>query len=91
MQSGEITNFPSFRTQKEQEDTKAQYDELIKQAGDNKELVTQLQDAKNAKLKEGQDKYNQETLDAAKKLAEDEAKIEEEKVKAKAAAINGRG
>ena len=38
--------------QKEQEDTKAQYDELIKQAGDNKELVTQLQDAKNAKLKE---------------------------------------
>ena len=74
--------------QKEQDDTKAQYDELIKLAGEDEALVLQLQSARDAKLKEGRDKYNQETLDAAKKLAEDEAKIEEEKVKAKAAAIN---
>ena len=62
--------------QKEQEDTKAQYDELIKQAGDNKELVTQLQDAKNAKLKEGQDKYNAETLAATQATTEKQKALE---------------
>lgn len=73
---------------KEQDDTAAQYDELIRQAEGNKDLIEQLQAAKNAKLLEGQKAFDAETLEMAKKTAEEEAKIEFEKVQAKAAAVD---
>lgn len=62
--------------QKEQNDIKTQYDELIKQAGENKELVIQLQNAKNAKLKEGQDKYNADTLAATEETTQKQIALE---------------
>ena len=74
--------------QKEQDDTKAQYDELIAQAAGNAELVIQLKAARDAKLLEQQNKFNKETTDAAQAQALEEAKIEEEKVKARAAAAD---
>jgi hypothetical protein len=72
----------------EQQETQKHYDELIALAGADTERGKALIEARNAKLKEGQDKFNQETIDAAQKTAEAEAKIEEEKVKAKADAVN---
>lgn len=74
--------------QKEQDDTKTQYDELIAQAAGNDELILQLKAARDAKLLEQQTKFNQETTEAAQAQALAEAKIEEEKVKARAAALD---